>query len=98
MLPAAGCPRQKAVPRFDAFNESLIVQGRAEPDAITGGHDVALIGNQRAKQAPDGTAILSAVLCLDDTRNPMNPQHPAGQAGAAVRGWHVRRFLARVAE
>src|SRR5262249_50217859 len=88
-------PREQAMPWLDALDEALVVESRPNPDAIAGGHDVALIGSQRPQKPSDGAAILLAAIGFDDALQSMHAQHPARQTGDRVHGRHVRRFLPR---
>jgi hypothetical protein len=87
-------PRQQTVPRLNPFDEPLIVQRGAKPDAIAGGHDVPLIRDQRAQESADGTAIKSAVVGLHHAGETVNAQDAAWQASAAIHGRHDAGLLA----
>src|SRR5690606_15286934 len=68
LAPAAGAA-EHAVTRLDALDHSAVVTVGKKADAVTGSHNVPLIGGQRLKQLPYGAGIDLSVIA----------QHPAAQ-------------------
>jgi hypothetical protein len=91
VLAAAGGTRQDPATRLDSLNEPLAVARVAEPDAVAGGDDAPLVGDQALEQAADGTAVEGAVFGFDDALETMDADHAPGPAQGVCRGRHSVR-------
>src|SRR5262245_56699309 len=89
MFPAARGAFEHAVTGLDALDEPFIAVARSNPDAITRGDDVALVGRQALEQAAHGTAVLATVVGLHDVGEAVDAQHAPRQVNGGIDRRHA---------